>query len=615
MRALLSTPGRLSRWTVLALFAVLCVMRVASLTPNELSWDVFGYYLYLPATVIHHDPLLHDTAWIHEVMRTHEVSGTLYQLSTAPDNSTPIYFFLMGMALCYAPFFLLGHGIALITGAPADGFSAPYQVSVALGCMAYVLIGLVHLRRILLQWSGDGVAAATIAVIVLGTNYLQFATAKDLETANFLFCWMAVLVWNTLRWHAEQRRANLLWIAGSIALITLIKPSEIVCGIIPLAWGVYDRASLRAKARLLAKHGKDLLLAVGLGLCVLAPQLLYWKVMTGDLVHDSYKNPGVGLDLLRPHIGDVLFSFRKGWLIYTPVMAFALAGLVPLYRRRRPVFWAVMLYAAVAFYILASWSEWWYGASYSVRPMITLYVVLALPLALALEAIGKATLPVRALGIGTVTALVALNGFQLWQFRSWIIHPYRTTRPYYFAVFGRTAVPPGAEALLSLDRSFDGSDRMGDPSQYDAHTLGAYDFEDTARFAGRLAADTVQRGHVLVLDAEHPFSPNVEMPYTTITDKPYFWAKARVRVQVPQGYAGEPPCLVLTMERKEGSYGYRTFCATADSTRDGGWTTLEGAYLTPPIRDTEDRFKVYVWHRGQAPIRVDDLVVDVFVPR
>ncbi|MGV9013699.1 MAG: hypothetical protein ACOH13_13990, partial [Flavobacteriales bacterium] len=384
------TCASLSRVTLLVLFALLVVLRILQLTPNELSWDVFGYYIYLPATFIHHDPLLHDTAWLHELIRVRpEISGTLYQLSTAPDNSTPIYFFLMGTAICYLPFFFIGHVAALLGAGPADGFSAPYQIALALGCLFYVWIGLVHLRRILLRFFSEGISAATLVVIVLGTNYLHFATMKNLETANFLFCWMSVLVWNTLRWHEEGKRSNLLWTAISIAMIILIKPSEIVCGLIPLLWGVYNGPSLRVKLDLLGTHWKDLLLALMLGLLVLAPQLLYWRTMTGSFVYDSYKNFGVGLDLSQPHILNVLFSFRKGWLVYTPVMAFALIGLVPLYRRRREVFWPVVVYCAIAFYILSSWSEWWYGASYSIRPMITLYPLLALPLGYALTVIAE----------------------------------------------------------------------------------------------------------------------------------------------------------------------------------------------------------------------------------
>lgn len=611
-----ASRASLSRVTLLVLFALLVVLRILQLTPNALSWDVFGYYIYLPATFIHHDPLLHDTAWLHELIRARpEISGTLYQLSTAPDNSTPIYFFLMGTAICYLPFFLIGHVAALLGAGPVDGFSAPYQIAVALGCLFYVWIGLVHMRRILLRFFSEVISAATLVVIVLGTNYLHFATMKNLETASFLFCWMSVLVWNTLRWHEEGKRSNLLWTSISIAMIILIKPSEIVCGLIPLLWGVYNGPSLRAKLDLLSAHWQDLSLAIVVGLLVLAPQLLYWKTMTGSFVYDSYKNPGVGLDLSQPHILNVLFSFRKGWLVYTPVMAFALVGSVPLYRRRREVFWPVVAYCAVAFYILSSWSEWWYGASYSIRPMITLYPLLALPLGYALTVIAERKSAVRAVGATLVALLVLFNCFQLWQFDHWVLHPYRTTKAYYWAVFGRTSVPEGAADLLSFERSFDGSDRMQDASRYDRRTIGEQAFEDGDASGALVVMDTLVHGHVAQLDSTHPYSPNFEFPFGSVTDQDHFWAKASVRVFLPEGYDGEPPCLVFSMERLEGSYGYRTFCDSVSSTTAGHWTTFEAEYLTPPIRDARDRLKVYVWHRGNQPVRIDDLKLEVYAPR
>lgn len=610
------STSSLSRVTVFALFAVLVVMRILQLTPNELSWDVFGYYIYLPATFIHHDPLLRDTAWLHELIRMRpEISGTLYQLSTAPDNSTPIYFFLMGTAICYLPFFLIGHAAALLGAGPADGFSAPYQIALAVGCLFYVWLGLVHLRRILLRFFSEGVSSATLVVIVLGTNYLHFATMKDLETANFLFCWMSIMVWNTLRWHEDRKCTNLLWTAISIAMIILIKPSEIVCGLVPLLWGVYDGPSLRTKLTLLGTHWKDLLLAVVVGLLVLSPQLLYWKTMTGSFVYDSYKNPGVGLDLSQPHILNVLFSFRKGWLVYTPVMIFALAGLLPLYRRQREAFWSVVIYSAVAVYILSSWSEWWYGASYSIRPMITLYPLLALPLGHALAVIAERKGAVRIIGASLAGLLVVFNCFQLWQFDHWVLHPYRTTQAYYWAVFGRTSVPEGAAKLLSFDRSFDGSDRMEDASHYDRRTIGSYTFEDVANTDALVMMDTLMNGHVAQLDSAHTYSPTFEFPFNSVTDKDYFWAKASVRVFLPEGYIGEPPCLVFSMERKEGSYGYRTFCDSVSAVEQGRWITFEAEYLTPPIRDVRDRLKVYVWHRGKQLVLIDDLELEVFSPR
>ncbi|HNO03803.1 MAG TPA: hypothetical protein PKK49_00815, partial [Flavobacteriales bacterium] len=46
---------------------------------TRFTWDSFGYHLYLPATVIHHDPLLKDLGWVDQARKDHDASGTLYQ--------------------------------------------------------------------------------------------------------------------------------------------------------------------------------------------------------------------------------------------------------------------------------------------------------------------------------------------------------------------------------------------------------------------------------------------------------------------------------------------------------------------------------------------------------
>jgi hypothetical protein len=247
--------------------------------------------------------------------------------------------------------------------------------------------------------------------------------------------------------------------------------------------------------------------------------------------------------------------------------------------------------------------------------MITLYPLLALPLAHAFSVIAKRKGVIRFAGVALVALLVLFNCFQLWQFDHWILHPYRTTKAYYRAVFGRTSVPEGAQKLLSFERSFDGSDRMEDASHYDRRTIGSYTFEDSVDTHALVMMDTLAHGHVAQLDSMHPYSPNFEFPYNSVTAKDHFWAKASVRVFIPKGYTGEPPCLVFSMERKEGSYGYRAYCDSTSTSVQGHWTSFEADYLTPPIRDARDRLKVYVWHRGKQPLLIDDLKLEVFSPR
>lgn len=599
-----------SRIALLLLFAALLVVRTMKLTPNELSWDVFGYYLPLPATFIHHDPLLHDIGWMEQVRAQYGTTETLYQVTQAPDGS-PMYFFLFGMALLYLPFFLLGHGLAMATGQVADGFSLPYQYSLALGCLFYTLVGLIHLRRILLHFFDDRLAALLIVLVGFGTNYFHFVTVKDLETANFLFCGMAVLVWNTIRWHAGHRRINLLIIAATIALITLVKPSEILCGIIPLLWGVHDRASLLERVRVLGARIPDIALALFTGLTILAPQLLYWYTKTGRFVFDSYQNPAVGLDLTSPHILPILFSAKKGWLVYTPVMVFALIGFVRFRRLHRALFPVVLGYFLLTFYIIASWSEWWYGASFSVRPMITSYVLLSLPLGTFLQGAWGWRPLARSLLAAALALTVVLNLFQIWQLHNFVLDPYRTTWAYYKASFGRTSVTPEMEALKSIAPDFSGTLSLSDPSGYRQRNLGHYDFSTPlAGHNGTLVRDSLDGNSAYRMDSTSQFGPNVELTYEGITTEDHAWIRASVRVKLPVGFTGETPCLVVTMARREGSYYYRTACA--DPATAGEWTTVSMDHRIMNVRDVRDRLQVYVWHRGKAPVLIDDLHVDAF---
>ncbi len=580
-------------------FMAIVVVRWSTLDPRkELSWDVFGYYLYAPSVFIHGDLKLDDISWIHDAQQTYGTTETLYQITDAPDGSR-MFFFLMGMSILYSPFFLIGHLWAFASGAPMDGFSEPYQWALGLGGTLYSLIGLYFLRRILLRYFSDVVTAAVIIVIVLGTNYFQFSTIKNLETANFLFTGVAWMTWSTIRWHETFRRVDLIQIAIAIGLITLVKPSEIICGLVPLLWGIHDRTTLTAKVNIMRVHRRDLMIAILIGLFVLSPQLIYWKWRTGQFIYDSYRNPGVGLDLFTPHIWETLFSFRKGWLIYTPIMLLALIG-IPRLRKTLPhAFLPVLIHSIVAFWIISSWSEWWYGASFSIRPMITLYPLLAIPLGITLQAFAQKGGSMKIALATTIVLLIGLNLFQMWQLNNWVIHPYRTTTAYYWKVFGRTTVPHGAHELLSVERRFDGKEVFVDTTGYRTIEL------ITDRSSASAELDTLTKND--------PFLPIIEVPYSDITSADHFWARPSAEVLVPDEGAQKAAVLVVRMERKEGGYGERTF-QVPDHTSPGEWVTIKGDFMTPEIRSRSDRFKVYLWIRDGDTAFVRAPRVTAFLP-
>lgn len=150
-------------------------------------------------------------------------------------------------------------------------------------------------------------------------------------------------------------------------------------------------------------------------MCCAMPQLIYWKVATGHFFTNSYANHGEGLDFLTPHTWSFLFSFRKGWFVYTPIMLLAVVGLIRAYRTKRDFAWAAIIFFVINIYIASSWTTWWYAGSFSQRTMVQTY-----PLMMVLIGITIQWLSALRFYKWVCWSLVSLfafhNVFQSWQY-------------------------------------------------------------------------------------------------------------------------------------------------------------------------------------------------------
>ncbi len=605
--------NRKSQFILVILVIAIAVLRIITIKSNELSWDVLGYYLHLPAWLIYHDHGLNDIAWIQQLMDQYNFTGTLYQIGRGPTGD-PIFFFLMGMSLFYLPWFLLAQLVAPLLGFPADGFSLPYQYILAIGNITYTIIALVYLRKILLTFFRDKLSAFLLIILVAGTNYLHFVTVKNLETANILFMLVVLVLYNTIQWHRTFKLKNLLAIAAFTVLSCLVKPSEVLILFIPLFWGVYNKQTFYNKLQLLKGYRKQLWIGIGLAFILVLPQMIYWYSETGCFIYDSYKNPAVGLDLFVPHIFNVLFSFKKGWLLYTPIMGFAIAGIFVLYKRNRAVFAPVIIYCVTAFYLLASWTEWWYGASYSIRPMITLYPLLLIAMGYFFIWLWEQRALVRAGVLVVGVFFILLNLFQTWQFNNYVLDAFGTTKAYYFAVFGKTKISPDTRKLLSMQRPFKGDAVFTDPGNYISHILFEENFETTNPSEGLAYSTTPENGKSLRVDENIHYSPEFKIRYKKITDADHLWIRAKIDILLPIGYNDVLPQLALMFDRREGSYNYRSYPVDTTIYKPGTWATIQVDYLTPFIRSRRDFFKCHVYNQGNTPFLVDNFRIEVFEP-
>lgn len=606
--ALLIWQNQLSKIVLLVCCVFIIGQRFSSITEKEISWDVLGYYTYLPATIIHDDFFLKDISWLKKEVTERDLTGTLYFISKNEEGK-PMYFFMMGMALFFLPWFLIGHAIAFGFDFPTTGFSPPYVYALVTGALVYTLIGALVLRKILKKFFNDQLVALILVIIYLGTNTVHHLIAKDLETVNVLFLLAAIVVWNTLKWHETFKRKNLIVIGITIGFMILVKPSEILIGLFPLIYGVTSISSLKNKASLIITHRNSFLITIGIGVLILLPQMIYWHELTGKFIYDSYNNPGVGLDWSTPYIKEVLFSFKKGWFIYTPVMILSIIGFAWMYRENRKLFWPSVIYFLFSFYLMSSWTEWWYGSGYSCRPIITLYPLLAISLGYFLKRVANSKSWLRNSSFIFVGLCIVLNQFQWWQLKKYILHDYRMTKEYYQKIFLKTSI--NSEDIKLLDYELDFSGDIGMIEEFKQNGGVIIDFSNPPAQINSEKILRENNGSIFSIDSLDQGAFNLDHRVFELTDAKYFFLDYKITYRfssdIPEsGF----PLFSCFIKRDDGTYGYRGFDLKA--TKSYEWVTETFRYNAPLIRNQKDLISSHIWNRSRSTLQIKNFQVKVY---
>ncbi len=486
-----------------------------------LSWDVMGYYTYLPAGIIYQD--LAQLKFREDIQNKYHSTG-LDMAAYPTENGNKIMKYPMGMALSYSPWFLMAHTTATFTSYEADGYSFPYQLFLEFGCLAYAFIGLWYFRKILIRYFDDGVSAITIVLIALGTNYLNYTAFDMAMPHSFLFTLYALLTWYTIKWYEKPNYRDSIIIGVCIGWAALARPTEVISILIPVLWGLSNLESVRERFFLWKKHFGKLFLTGSIIAAIGLLQIIYWKIFSGKLLEYSYQDQGFSWNGV--HMKNCFISYRKGWLMYTPIMAFSLIGFYFLWKKNRVQgfmeknFWAVFIFFLINTYIIFSWDIWWYGGGFGQRAMIPSYVLLGLPLAALLDFTKKHLLAKIGVGI-LIFGCFALNIFQTWQAHT----PYggfeteNMTRAYYWKIFGKTKFDTEWKILLDTDEEYLGI--LKNPK-----TIYSNDFEEVTDSVSFHAKHTTSDSTSLFLSQDVQFSPVFTIPFSPDEDSEWVRASA-----------------------------------------------------------------------------------------
>ncbi len=608
---------KFSSITALLICIIIIVNSVINSPKNIISWDVFGYYLYLPAAIINKDIRLQQPDKIYKLIDKYKSSATLYKVYRY-DNGNWIMKYSMGMAFLYSPAFFAGHCLAKFSGQTADGLSYYYQLSLIIWSLLVTFIGIYFLRRILLYFFNDNPAYVILLLICLGTNYYFTNVYSSAMPHNYLFTVYTIIIWLTIQWHRKPKISTAILTGLFIGLAILSRPSEIVTLIIPLAWGVHNRKSLSEKSSLLLSKIPHIILVIITLIIIGIPQIIYWKVTTGKFLYMSYNNPGEGFDFLSPYILKVLFSFRKGWFIYTPVMLFAVTGFYYLFKKNKPVFYPLLLFFIFNLFIVSSWSCWWYADSFGQRALVQSYPVMAITLGYLIQYIQTKKFIIKGIFTVIFIFLIILSIFQTWQAKQGILHTSRMTREYYFKIFGKRQVNESDRNLLLVYRSYDANESIDNIHDYNKSQILHLDFEVNSqdkKSNNHCDSLAFNGNYSYKLDKSNIFSPGLDIQYKDLTNKEYAWIKATVNIYPVVNTKENPTSLVITFLHEGKNYKYRTIDTENFDLTINQWNELNFEYLTPEVRNNTDNVKIYLWHRGNLPVYIDELIIEKYEPK
>lgn len=598
-----------SKWAIILIALVALIIntnvRYWERDNRVIAWDVISYYAYLPATFIHGDLTLD---FVDKEHRKNE--KRFWPLST-PEGKKVIKT-SMGLSILYLPAFVLGHAIALLTNYPADGFSLPYKFFLIWGAFVYLILGLVLLRNILSRYFSNWIVAFTLLALFFGTNLLYYSTFEATMPHVYNFFLFSLFLYLTLGWHEKQTLKNSLLLGLITGLIILVRPTNLLIILVLILIGVTSFREAGNRIVFFLTRWKHVLIMLSAAILVWVPQMIYWKYQTGQLFYFSY--PGERFFFDNPQILNGLFSYRKGWLLYAPVMIFSIIGFVALYRRQKQFFWPLSIIIIITIYIIFSWWSWWYGGSFGGRAMIDYYPLLAFPLAAFLQWCNERKAVLRNFVLFVMILFVFQGTFHNIQYYYGALHFDSMTKAAYWNSFWKVKPgvyywdlleqPDSKKAMEGIAAIIPQSKKIIPDSlkcNYEILTEDGRFFLSTDKrfFLGKphmRSNDMARSGNYsLKLTAENQYGSDFQL--RARKGETYLLSVWKYPA-VSEGR------LVFAAQKETAFYNVARNVKEVD---ENGWARIETEVTIP--EGVQGLLKVYLWNKGSEPLYFDDLQI------
>jgi hypothetical protein len=136
-----------------------------------------------------------------------------------------------------------------------------------------------------------------------------------------------------------------------------------------------------------------------------------WQWQTGNWIVYGYGKEG--FDFLNPEIFNFLWSYTKGWFVYTPIaLIILIVGIYYQIKLSVSKTFLIVLFYSISVFVFSSWWCWYYGAGMGQRVMIDHFILLGFLLLLSLQ---NSTVLIRNIIVGVLSVLVVFNVIQTYQ--------------------------------------------------------------------------------------------------------------------------------------------------------------------------------------------------------
>ena len=373
-----------------------------------------------------------------------------------------------GAAVCMAPFYKVSEFHHYVVDEKFDPFSPRSKKWINVGSLFYLLLTcwfifkwlrLLSINKSAIFWSLVGVT--------LGSNLFLYSILSPSMTHVYSFFAVSSFLFSTTVFFRKSKTNYFILASFLLGLIVIIRPINVILILLlPFLSGGLDSLNSEFKRLTLTQWIK----AITIGIIPVFVQLYLWYLQTGEWVVWSYGDEGFYWS--NPQVLEVLFGFRKGWFVYTPIVLIALFALPIIYRKSKVDFLSLTVFFIVLIYIVSSWWNWYYGSSFGQRSFVDFYAVIAMLLAVLLERVKRKKLQ-YIIAVIFIFGLVGLNLFQSFQYKENIISSWDMTSKKYFATFGvtkpnevriggsREILPYNAQKELLIDSTLTFTGGMG----------------------------------------------------------------------------------------------------------------------------------------------------------